>query len=133
MRVAELMRSDVRVIAPDATITEAVELLADNHVSGLPVVDTKGQFVGVLTAADILQAEAEATGARSREALFEDTRVRELMSTPPRTIAAEADVREAAQQMLYLDVHRLFVVTADRLVGVLSQSDLVRALAQSRV
>lgn len=133
MIVAELMRSDIRSIAPDATIVEAVELLADAHVTGLPVVDRKGKFVGVLTAADVLEAEAEAKGPTDREALFDETLVSELMSTPPRSIAATLDVREAAQQMLYLDVHRLFVVDNGRLVGVLSQSDLVRALAQSRV
>lgn len=133
MPVADLMRTDLRTIAPEAIIAEAVELLADAHISGLPVVDAKHRLVGVVTTADILQAEAESGNGEARARLFDATTVRELMSSPPRTIAADADLREAAQQMLYLDVHRLFVVTEGALVGVLSQSDLVRALAQSRV
>lgn len=132
MKVAELMRTDVKSIAPDATISEAVETLADAHVSGLPVVDKQGRIVGVLTSTDILEAEAEATGTEDRERLFVHTRVSELMTPTPRMVTIDTDIREVAQQMLYLDVRRLFVEEKGKLVGVISQSDLVRALAMSR-
>ena len=59
--------------------------------------------------------------------------VRDAMTTPPRTISPQADIREAAQQMLHLDVHRLFVVDGDELVGVIAQSDIVRAVATGRL
>lgn len=132
MKVAELMRTDVKTIGPDATIAEAVELLAEGHVSGLPVVDKHDRIVGVLSSSDILEAEAEATGA-DRDRLFDNTTVAELMTTTPHLTTTDLDIREAAQQMLYLDVHRLFVEQNGTLVGVISQSDLVRALATSRV
>lgn len=132
MKVAELMRTDVRAINPHATIAEAVELLADAHVSGLPVVDKHGRIIGVLSSTDILEAEAEATGA-DRDRLFDNTTVEELMTPSPRVVAPDVDIREAAQQMLYLDVHRLFVEQNGKLAGVISQTDLVRALATSRV
>lgn len=132
MKVADLMRTDVKTIGPDATIAEAVELLADGHVSGLPVLDKHDRIVGVLSSSDILEAEAEATGA-DRDRLFDNTTVAELMTTTPHLTAPDLDIREAAQQMLYLDVHRLFVEQNGTLVGVISQSDLVRALATSRV
>ena len=132
MKVAELMRTDVKTIGPDATIAEAVELLAEGHVSGLPVVDKHDRIVGVLSSSDVLEAEAEATGA-DRDRLFDNTTVAELMTTTPHLTAPDLDIREAAQQMLYLDVHRLFVEQNGALVGVISQSDLVRALATSRV
>lgn len=132
MKVAELMRTDVKAINPHATIAEAVELLADAHVSGLPVVDKHGRIIGVLSSTDILEAEAEATGA-DRDRLFDNTTVEELMTPSPRVVAPDVDIREAAQQMLYLDVHRLFVEQNGKLAGVISQTDLVRALATSRV
>lgn len=132
MKVSDLMRTDVKTIGPDATIAEAVELLAEEHVSGLPVVDKHDRIVGVLSSTDILEAEAEATGA-DRDRLFDNTTVEELMTPTPRLAAPDLDIREAAQQMLYLDVHRLFVEQNGKLVGVISQSDLVRALATSRV
>lgn len=133
MKVAELMRTDVKTISPEATIAEAVETLADEHISGVPVVDKHGRVLGVLTSTDILEAEAEAAGPAERERLFDDTTVSELMTPTPRMVTLDTDIREAAQQMLYLDVHRLFVEEGGRLVGVVSQSDLVRALATTGV
>jgi len=60
--------------------------------------------------------------------------VRELMTPRSRVIAPEADVLEAARQMLDLDVHRLFVEDrGGQLVGVISQTDIVAAVATARI
>ena len=48
-------------------------------------------------------------------------------------VTPASDVREAAQQMLYLDIHRLFVEEDGKLLGVISQSDVVRAVATARL
>jgi CBS domain-containing protein len=128
MKVSELMRTDVRTIRADANVAEAVQIMADAHVSGLPVVDRTDRVVGVLSTTDVLQAQAEHDDRRARTELFERTEVRELMSTPPHTIGSNADVREAAKHMLEAEVHRLFVVDGDQLVGVISQTDIARAV-----
>lgn len=128
MQVSQLMRTQVRTIGADAPVAEAIQTLADAHISGLPVVAHDGRVLGVLSTTDILQAEAEAEDRRARTHLFENTAVRELMSTPPLTIAPTADVRDAARLMLERGVHRLFVVEAETLVGVLSQTDITRAI-----
>jgi CBS domain-containing protein len=104
MKVAELMRTDLKVIDPDATIADAVIILADNHVSALPVVDTHGKLVGVLSTTDILQAEADCSTSEERDQLFDKTTVREVMTTRPKSIAPDAEIRDAALQMLYLDI-----------------------------
>ena len=88
-------------------------------------------MVGVLSTSDVLQAEAEARTTRRTE-LFENTLVRDLMSAHPLTVAPSATVHEAAQQLLYSEVHRLFVVDNGELVGVISQTDIVRAVANAR-
>jgi len=60
--------------------------------------------------------------------------VRELMTPRSRVIAPEADVLEAARRMLDLDVHRLFVEDqGGHLVGVISQTDIVAAVATARI
>ncbi|HEU5357995.1 MAG TPA: CBS domain-containing protein [Gemmatimonadales bacterium] len=128
MRVTDLMTRKVVTIARDAIVAEAVGLLADQHISAVAVVDEHERLVGVLSTTDILRAESEAKDAESRTVLFDDTRVEELMSPRPLTIAPEADAREAARQLLYGDVHRLFVEAQGDLVGVISDSDLIRAL-----
>ena len=133
MRVAELMQSDVQTVPPDAVVNDAVVTLADSRISALPVVDGTGRMVGVLSSTDILASEEEAEDQTARETLFEGTFVRDLMTPRPLTISADAEVKEAAQQMLYADVHRLFVTQGDRLIGVISTTDIMRAVATGRL
>ncbi len=97
------------------------------------MVDPRGRVLGVLTTTDVLNAAAETAGAEERERLFEETRVEEIMTPRPLTISPDTDVKEAAQQMLYLEIHRLFVEEQGHLVGVISQSDIVRAVALARI
>jgi CBS domain-containing protein len=133
MKVAELMQRDVKSIRSEASVAEAILTLADAHISGVPVVDGTGRMVGVLSSTDVLAAEAEADDATSRQALLENTEVQEIMTRRPYTVAPTADVREAAQQMLYADVHRLFVTEGDTVVGVISSTDIVRAVAKAQL
>jgi CBS domain-containing protein len=133
MRVSELMQSAVKTVSVDAAVNDAVVTLADSHISALPVVDTMGRMVGVISSTDILTSEAEVEDATAREALFEDTMVRDIMTHHPLTVPPEAEVREAAQQMLYADIHRLFVVEGERVVGVISTTDVMRAVATGRL
>jgi CBS domain-containing protein len=133
MRVAELMQTNLQTVRPDASIADATVLLADSHVTGVPVVDGRGRVLGLMTTTDVLNAAAETTGAEERERLFEQTTVQEIMTPRPLTITPDTEVKEAAQQMLYLEVHRLFVEDDGHLVGVISQSDIVRAVALARI
>jgi CBS domain-containing protein len=55
------------------------------------------------------------------------------MTPRPLTISPDADIKEAAQQMLYADVHRLFVTESERLLGVISTTDIMRAVATGRL
>jgi CBS domain-containing protein len=131
MKVAELMQTDVQTVAPDAALNDAAVTLADAHVSGLPVVERDGRLVGVISTTDILASE-EMEDEAARAALFESARVRDLMTPRPVTIGPEASVKEAAQLLLSADVHRLFVVEDDRIVGVISTTDIVWAVANGR-
>jgi CBS domain-containing protein len=133
MKVSELMQPNVRTISSEARVAEAVVSLADAHISGLPVVDKVGRILGVVSATDVLTAEAEAETLTMGRDLMEETSVREIMTPRPYTVAPDEDVREAARQMLYAEVHRLFVAEGDRLVGVISTTDIVRAVATGKL
>ena len=130
MKVAELMRTDVKTVDIDATVEDAIATLADVHVSALPVTDAHGRILGVVSTTDILASLAETTEPDARERLLDETSVRDIMTPRSRVIAPDADVLEAAREMLYLDVHRLFVEDKERLVGVISQTDIVAAVAR---
>ena len=125
MKVAELMQTNLRTISTDATIADAVVAFAETQVSALPVLDRLGRAVGVVSTREILKAE---TNRRS-----ERTRVLEIMTPWPATIDPDLDVRQAAQEMLYLNVQRLFVEFDGALVGVISQTDIVGAVGTAKV
>jgi len=133
MRVAELMRTNLKTVAAEATVADVVGLFAESRVSALPVLDRFGRAVGIVTTRDVLEAERRAGDPVSRDRLFERTIVLEIMTPWPVTITPDTEVKDAARQMLYLDVQRLFVEQEGALVGVISQTDIVGAVATAGV
>ena len=129
MKVADIMQTNLETIGTDDSVADAVEVLADKHISGLPVVSKRGQLIGVLSTTDVLQLLAEAPDPERRGEVLEGTQVREVMTAKPVTVGPDEDIHEAARQMLYGEIHRLFVEFDGALVGVLTQSDIVGAVA----
>lgn len=132
-RVAEIMTVDLRAVSADETVGDAVRTMVDGGVTGLPVVDTNRRLIGVLSSTDVLAALAESDDPDARKHVFENTTVEELMTRTVRAVSPEDKLTDAAEQMLYLDVHRLFVVEDDLLVGVVSASDITRSVALRKV
>lgn len=126
--VADLMTPDPIVIDESATVDEAVRLLEENEISGLPVVDRDQLLVGVISQSDIVRARAVGHLWHRWTGL----RVRHLMHSPALTADRSMSMEEAAQIMERAHVHRLVVVDDDQMtpVGVISTTDLVRALAR---
>jgi CBS domain-containing protein len=126
--VGQLMTPNPIIVQHDASLDDAVRLLEENEISGLPVVDGDGLLVGVLSQTDIVRARAVAH-LWSR---WPGLRVRHLMHSPALTADPGMTLEEAAQLMERAHVHRLIVVDEDQFkpVGVISTTDLVRALAR---
>jgi CBS domain-containing protein len=129
MRVTEFMTQDVVSIAPEASLADATVALADNHVSGLAVINQHHRLIGVISVTDVVAAQAETEGVDARGRVLRDTLVRDVMSTRPLVIGPETSMREAAQQMEYAGVHRVFVVLDGKPIGVVSRSDVNRGHA----
>ena len=126
--VGELMTADPIVVTVDLPLGEAAQLMDFYRVSGLPVVDWSGAVVGLISQTDLLHA-------RTSEALWSawpGLAVKHLMTAPALTVAAGTAVEDAARTMEEHRVHRLVVVDGDgeRPIGVLSLTDLVRAMAE---
>ncbi len=133
MKVAELMQTNLKTISADSDVADAVEALAEAQVSALPVIDRYGRAVGVVSTRDVLRAESTCESPEARERMFEKTLVLEIMAPWPTTIDPDMDARQAAQEMLYLNVPRLFVEFEGALVGVISQTDIVGAVATAKL
>ena len=133
MRVADIMQTHLQKIGADDRVADAVATIAYQHVSGLPVVDHRGRLVGVVSSTDVLQLLSEVGDSERRGDILDATLVREIMTAKPLTVDPDADVHEAARQMLYGEIHRLFVEFDGALVGVVSQSDIVGAVAGAKL
>jgi CBS domain-containing protein len=143
MQVKDVMQTEVVTVAPEATLKEAAALLVEHRISGLPVVDAEGEVVGVVSEADILYKERGDRQPRGRFAWFFDPgalvdarkvearTVADTMTSPATTIQRWRNVADAAKTMIDLGVNRLPVVHHDKLVGIVTRADLVRAFARS--
>ncbi len=144
MEVAEVMTRDVVSVQPETALADAANLMLARHISGLPVVDAQGAVVGMLTEGDVLfRSELDTQGKpmgwlaafiNPTKAATEFVRahgryVQELMTTNPICLAPEDDLADAVTLMHDKRIKRLPVVSQNRLVGILSRHDLLRALA----
>jgi CBS domain-containing protein len=144
MRVKDLMTTNVLTVRPSTPLKEAAALLAERRISGLPVVDDEARVLGVLSEGDILYKE---TGAKDKPGLIDrllsvpptglDLKlaaktVGEAMSAPALTIGPRRPVTEAALVMIEEGVNRLPVIDdEERLIGIITRADLVRAFVRS--
>ncbi len=130
MRVRDLMTSPVQVIGPDAPAWEAVGLMRSRRVRRLPVVDGD-TLVGIVTWTDVVRVRPPAIGGRWHvPSLAAGVLVRHLMTSTPITVSPETRVEEAAALMRRHKIGGLPVVEGGRLVGIITESDLLEALVE---
>lgn len=129
MHVRDLMTADPVTISPADSLGDAVSLMAQHRVRGLPVVE-EDRLVGILTDRDVKMAlgpdarglDIDAIDPRQLEGSVEW-----FMTLSAHTVPAGATAAEAAHTLLDLRVGALPVVDGEQLVGILSVTDLLRA------
>lgn len=133
--VSEYMSSPVHVVHPNASLAEVYGGLQRWGISSLAVADEADRLVGVISRTDLLRVGRRAVGSNHRRALLElpDVPVFKHMTDEPLTISPETPLSEAAASMWQHRVHRLFVESDGKLLGVVSVNDLLRAVADLRV
>jgi CBS domain-containing protein len=112
-------------ISPDEPVLEAVRIMADNHVGALLVLEGQ-RLVGVVSERDY--ARKVVLQGRSSS----DTPVRTIMSSPVVTAPPDATVNEAMHIMTERRIRHLPVVSGDRLEGIVSIGDLVKAVIEEQ-
>ena len=140
--IAEVMTRDVVSVKPDADIHEAIRLLSEKGVGGLPVVDDDHGVVGVITEADVLcmLGVERKHGFKDliRHVLGDpclkqqrEGKVRDFMTSPAVVVRSDQDTLEAARLLEQRRIKRLPVVDErNRLVGIITRADIVKAVAK---
>ena len=146
MTVGDVMTTSVVTVKDSAPLKDVAEVLIERGFSGMPVVDASGRVVGVVSEGDLLFKEAGREGLPShrlgrvfgdqkameaRRQKVEATTAGEAMTTPVITIRPTQTLAEAARLMSGQLVNRLVVMDGEKLVGIVTRADLVRAFVRT--
>ena len=148
LRVSDVLSKNVVTVSADDTLQTALELMAENRVTALPVIDGQGRCTGILSASDIVDITRsinedmhdvgggdEASYQWLRDNLAEHDMARrlvnEFMTDNVATVTGERSLPDAAAEMLRSRVHRLPVVDKQgKLLGIISTMDILTAFVE---
>ncbi len=135
MKVRDVMTKDPVVVSLDTPVREAAELMRSRSIRHLPVVDEGAHLLGILTDRDLRHAAfvpmlGEQAGWGPRRA--KSPRVRDVMTWSVVTTHADVDLVQAALTMFQRRIGSLPVVAEGRLVGILTERDVLAGLGEGR-
>ena len=145
MRAHQIMTRQVITVATGAPIVEAANTMLQNHISGLPVVDETGKLVGVVAQGDFIRRAEIGTqrkrgrwlkvllgpGKLASDFVHERGRkVGEIMTLDPYTVTEDTTLEDIVDLMEKKHVKRLPVMRGDQLVGIVTRSNLLQAVAE---
>jgi CBS domain-containing protein len=143
----DIMTRDVAVVHPDMSLLQAVRLMVQRRISGMPVVDDAGRILGMMSEGDLVRWHEGYTERQARwldmlaegsdlapmflEGIREQHRkVSLVMARGAITVTEDTPAREIARLMYTNNIKRVPVLHEGKLAGIVARSDLVRALAQ---
>jgi CBS domain-containing protein len=129
-RVREVMREKIVTISVGDKLSTVEDIMTLGGVRHMPVV-TAGRLVGVVSERDLLRASLSSLDPRQqqRRAFLEAIDIAQVMSAPPIVVGPEARVEEAARIMADNKIGCLPVVEGEKLLGLLTETDLLRYFA----
>ncbi len=130
--VDQIMTSPLLTIMPDRPMLDASHLMETDHVRYLCVSD-KDEIVGIISVRDLVRYFVDSEGGPLRDLDNVYRPLSVLMRTTMETIASERTVQEAAQLMAEKRIGSLLVLEAGELVGIVTETDLVRKVIAARL
>jgi CBS domain-containing protein len=155
LTAADIMQRDVVTVTTSMPLSEVEQVLSENRITGVPVTDEAGHIVGVLSARDLMERHTqEPEGAQQERGLgyfsvttneleeedleafvpqtgsASEATAGEVMTAQVFTVPANAGLRKVAGEMVKHGIHRVLVHEANRTVGIISTTDLLRVMAK---
>ncbi len=143
MIAKDLMNPLVLFVYPEDPARHAVEVMAEQRVSGLPVVDPQRRLVGIVTEKDLLLIDeieagtcrlwAEEADGVPTDAPSECLTVQEVMTTPVIAFGPEDELADIARTIRDRGINRVPIVDAEgKVIGLVARADIIRALAAGK-
>ena len=133
MKISELMAKDVETLDKNDTLSLAEDVMKMKRLRHLPVTD-EGELAGIISQRDLFHAglsTAMGFGKKAKGEFLKAVLVKEIMTEKVITIGSGADVKTAAQLMLEKKIGCLPVVDDGKIAGLISESDVIRIVAES--
>ena len=118
------MTTDVVTIGEDAPVSQLCDLLQAVHANGLPVLNTQGELVGIVSEEDVLYGTMGIFDKNGTPVL-----VRDIMTSPAVCATEDTDVVELSQMLSGMRIHRIPILSDGRVTGIVTALDVVRAVA----
>ena len=144
----DIMTPDPVTVSPEASVTDAAHLMVDRSVGALPVVE-EGKLVGLVTEGDLIHRDVKlryptyiqlldgfimyppSTSRFERELKKAvAATVGDVMTAEPVTVQASASIEDVATLLVERDVSRVPVLDDDKLVGIVTKSDVLRSMIE---
>ena len=117
--VTEIMHYDVATVSDESSLEDAISLMINRSVGGVPVVDEERRIVGILTERDVVRIMGESVAGR---------KVSDIMSKQVTTAPPGTSIEEAARTMVSSGFRRLPVITDSLVCGIITATDIMRYL-----
>lgn len=149
MDARDVMTQPAATLRDDASLEQAIALMLERGISGLPVVDQHGQLLGMLTEGDLLRRVEVGTSDQHRSGWWDfirgpgrnaaeyvrthSRRVSDLMTRNPASVTEGTPLADVVELMEQRRIKRVPVLRGDAVVGIVSRSDLLRAVGAGLV
>ncbi len=123
-KIKDLMSTGVISVEPDDSVEKAIRLMIKHRLSGLPVTDSTGRLLGLISEFDLLELVWDPQTGQDR--------VYQYMTREVKQIDQDAELATAAESFRTLSIRRLPVTRDGQVVGIISRHDLLRYVMQAR-
>jgi CBS domain-containing protein len=150
IKAKDIMTRMIITVSPETDITEAAKILLEHHFNGLPVIDSDGRLVGIISQSDLITLQKKIRlpsvftlldtfiPIRSQKSFDQEmskiaaAKVGDAMTPDPVCIDPELDLEEIATLMVEKDIHTLPVVEGGRLIGIIGKEDVLTTIIPNR-
>lgn len=151
LKAKDIMTGEPITVSPETEITQAANMLLENRINGMPVVDRKGDLVGIICQSDLVATQKKISipsvfnlldsliPLSSQKHLQEEidkisaTKVAKAMTPKPVTVNPETSLEDIATLMVEKGFHTLPVIDGGKLVGIIGKADVLRTLTPGPV
>ncbi len=131
MNVEKWMQKDVRTLTEENSLRDAINLTQSQHIRHIPIVGRGQELVGIVSDRDIKRFTPSILtekNAREHERVLEETPLGRIMTRDPLTVSPSTLVRDVVAMLCQKKVGALPVVANGKLVGIISNTDILRVL-----